>query len=101
MRKINTVIFLRSGQEIDNQVENSKEPCKFPHDLFKNSSTSPSSKIASSNNSGDTTDGVPIDSEKDLPSNSSHNQNEPQKDHSTNLSSPKDSLSPSSTTNVQ
>jgi len=74
VRKINVVISLKSGRDVDNQVGNSKEPYKFPHDFFQNSSLSPSPKIGSSNNSGDTTDGVPINFQKDLPSNSSYDQ---------------------------
>ena len=73
VRKINAVISLRPGREIDNQVENFKEPSKFPHNFFQNFAPSPSPKTGSSNNSGDTTNGVPIDSQMDLPSNSSHN----------------------------
>jgi len=66
VRKINAIISLRSGRKIDNQVGNSKEPCKFPHNFFQNSS--PSSSII---DSGDTTDGVLVDSSKDSISNSS------------------------------
>ena len=43
VRKINAVISLKLGGEIDNQTRNSKEPYK-PHDFFQNSSTSPSPK---------------------------------------------------------
>ena len=101
VRKINAVISLRSGREIDNQVRNSKEPCKFSHDFFENSFLSRSPKTGSSKNSGDTTDGVPINFQKDLPSNSSLDQKELQENDPIDLSSLKDSSSPSCTEKVQ
>jgi len=40
MRKVNVVISLCSGREVDNQVRNHNEPCRFPHQFFQNSSPS-------------------------------------------------------------
>ena len=91
MRKINAVISLRLGQEIDNQVGNFKEPYKFPHDFFQNSSPS----FPPVTGSEDTTDGVPGDSSKDSPLNSSSDQEDLEENDSFGLSSPKDSSSPS------
>ena len=34
VRKVNAVISLRSGREVDNQVRNPTEPCRFPHQFF-------------------------------------------------------------------
>jgi len=73
VRKIITTISFRSYQEIDNQVGNSKEPCKFSHNFFQNSS--PSSPLVTG--SGDTTYGVLGDSQNDYPLNSSLDQEEP------------------------
>ena len=39
VRKKNAIISLRSGQKID-KVENFKDPCKFRHNFFQNSSPS-------------------------------------------------------------
>jgi len=66
--KKNAVVSLISGQEIDNQAENFKEPCKFPCSFFQNSSLSSPLKIGSSSNSGDTIDGIPSNSQNDTPS---------------------------------
>ena len=88
-------MYKRQGREIDNQVGNSKEPCKFPHSFFQNSS--PSSPVF---DSGDT-DGVPVDSSKDSPSNSSSDQEKLKENGSSNLSSPKDFSSPSTVEKVQ
>jgi len=101
LRKLNAVISLRSGREVNHQVGNSKEPCKFPHDFFQDSFPSRSPKIGSSNDSGDTIDGVPINFQKDLSSNSCYDQKDPQVNDPTDLSSPRDSSSPSSTEKVQ
>jgi len=64
VRKVNAVISLRSGREIDNQVRSPNEPCRYPHQFFEKSS-SPSSllKTGSSSKSEDATDGVPSDSD--------------------------------------
>ena len=59
VRKVNVVIPLRSGQEVDNQVRNSNEPCRYPHQFLQNSSPSSPLEIGSSSKSGDATDGVP------------------------------------------
>jgi len=96
VRKINPIISLRSSRKIDNQVGNSKEPCKFPHNFFQNSS--PTSPVMDSE---DTIDGVPVDSSKDFPSNSSSNQEKLQENDSSDLSSPKNSSSPSTVEKVQ
>jgi len=34
VRKVNAVISLCSGREIDNQVRNPNEPCRYPHQFF-------------------------------------------------------------------
>jgi len=34
VRKVNAVISLCSGREVDNQVRNPTEPCRFPHQFF-------------------------------------------------------------------
>jgi len=31
VRKVNAVISLRSSREVDNQVRNPNEPCRYPH----------------------------------------------------------------------
>jgi len=31
VREVNAVISLRSDREIDNQVRNPNEPCRYPH----------------------------------------------------------------------
>jgi len=62
---VNIVISLRSGREIDNQVRNPNEPCRYPHKFFQNSSSSsfpPSPETSSSSKSEDATDGVLNDS---------------------------------------
>jgi len=94
-------LYLLHQVRVDNQVRNSEEPCTFPHGFFQNSPPSPSLKAASSNNLGGSADGIPTDSQKDLPSNSSHNKKEPQENDPIDPSSPKDSSSPSSTEKVQ
>jgi len=96
VRKINTIISLRSGRKIDNQVGNSKAPFKFPHNFFQNSS--PSSPVMDSE---DTTYGVPVDSSKDSPLNSSSDQEKLKENDSSDLSSPKDASSPSTVEKVQ
>jgi len=68
---VNAVISLRSGQEIDNQVRNPNEPCRYPHQFFQNSSSSSSSpsfsssslETGSSSKPEDATDGVLNDSD--------------------------------------
>ena len=37
VRKVNAVISLHSGREVDNQVRNPNEPCRYPHQFFQNS----------------------------------------------------------------
>jgi len=91
VRKINAIISLRTGREINNQVGNVKEPCKFTHNFFQNSS--PSSPLVTG--LGDSTNGVPGDSSKDSPLNSSFDQEELKENDSSDLSSPKNSPSPS------
>ena len=59
VRKVNAVISLRSGREIDNQVRNPDEPCRYPHQFFQNSSPSSAQETGSSNGPGDTPDSVP------------------------------------------
>jgi len=34
VRKVNAVISLRPGREVDNQVRNPNEPCRYPHQFF-------------------------------------------------------------------
>jgi len=48
VRKVNTVISLCSGREVDNQVRNPNEPCRYPHKFFQNSSSSSSPETSSS-----------------------------------------------------
>jgi len=66
MRKVNAVISLQFGREIDNQVRNFNEPCMYPHQFFQNSysSSSPSSspETGLSHKPGDATDSVLNDS---------------------------------------
>ena len=68
VRKVNAVISLRSGTEIDNQVRNPNEPCMYPHQFFHNSysysspSSSSSLETGSSSKPEDATDGVLNDS---------------------------------------
>ena len=94
VRKVNVVISLRSGWDIDNQVENFKEPCKFPHIFFQNSSHCSPVRNGSSSKSGDTTNGVLNDSQNDPLSNSTHDQEDPEENDSSNRWSPKHSSSP-------
>ena len=67
VRKLNAVISLRFGREIDNQVRNPNEPCMYPHQFFQNSSfsSSPSSspETSSSSKLENATDGVLNDSD--------------------------------------
>ena len=62
LRKVHVVISLRSGQEIDSQVENSKELYKYPNRFFQKFSPSFSSspEAGSSSNWGDIIDGIPF-----------------------------------------
>jgi len=34
VKKLNAVTSLHSGREVDNQVRNPNEPCKYPHQFF-------------------------------------------------------------------
>ena len=99
MRKINVVISVRLGREIDNQMKNSKESCKLPHSFFQNSSASPL-ETDSSSHSGDTTNGVPSDSQKYPLSNSYLEQEELKENDSPDPPSPKDFSSPSTVEKV-
>jgi len=59
VRKVNAVICLRSGREVDNQVRNHTEPCRFPHQFFQNSSPSSTPETGPSSQSGDQSGGTP------------------------------------------
>ena len=59
VRKVNAVISLCSGRELDTQMKNPNEPCRFPHQFFQNSSVASPQETGSSSQSGDTTDCVP------------------------------------------
>jgi len=66
VRKVNAVISLHSDREINNQVRNPNEPCRYPRQIFQNSSSSspPSSpETSSSSKPDDGTDGVFNDSD--------------------------------------
>jgi len=96
MRKVNIVTSLRSSREIDNQVGNSNESCKYPHSFFQKFSSSSSPKTCSSSKSRDITDNVPSDSAYPLPFDSPSNKEELKEKDSTGLvdpSCPKDSSS--------
>jgi len=62
MKNINAIISFRLHREIDNQVKNSKEPCKFSQSLFQDSSPSSPLETGSFSSSGDTTNGGPSNS---------------------------------------
>ena len=98
VRKVNVVISLWSGREIDNQVTNPNEPCRYPHQFFQNSSSSSPLETSSSSQSGNATDGVPNDSDSPSPPESPSTKEELEEKNFSNLasSSPsKDSSSPS------
>jgi len=57
-RKVNAITTLHSGREVDNQVRNPNEPCRYPHQFFQNSSPSSTPETGPSNQSGDTLDSV-------------------------------------------
>ena len=78
-------------------MKNSKESCN--HDFFQNYCSS-SLETGSSNHLRNTTDGNPAVSQKDPPSNSSLEQEEHEKDDSSDLSSLNDFSSPSTVENV-
>jgi len=65
VRKLNIVISLRYSREIDNQVRNPNETCRYPHQFFQNSASSSSSppETGSYSEPGDATEGVPDDSD--------------------------------------
>jgi len=93
MRKVNAVISLLSGREIDNWVRNPNEPCRYPHQFFKESSSSSSSppETGSSSESGDVTDGVPNDSDT-----SHHSSESSSKKHELEKKDTSESVDPSS-----
>jgi len=65
VRKVNVVISLHYGREIDNKVRNPNEPCRYPHQFFQNSASSSSSsspETGSSSEPKDATKGVPNNS---------------------------------------
>jgi len=97
MRKVNAVISLRSGREIDNQVRNPNEPYRYPHQFFKNSSSSSSLPLetGSSSESGDATDGVPNDSDSHHPPESPSKEEKFKKKDSYESVDPSPSKSPS------
>jgi len=85
VRKVNTVVSLYSSQEIDNQVRNPNEPCRYPHQFFQNSASSSSSspETGSSSEPWNATEGVPNDSDAHLyPNQSSKKEELKEKDSS-------------------
>ena len=103
MRKVNAVISLRSGREVDNQVRNPNEPCKHPNQFFQNSSSSSPPEIGSSSQTGDTTNGVPKASDSPFSLESPSKKEELKEKDSSDLasSSPsKDSSFPSSSEKI-
>jgi len=98
--KVDVVISLRSGLEIDNKVGTSSEPYKYPHSFFQNfspSSSSSSLEIGSSSKSKDAIDGVPNIYDNPLPAKWPSDKEEPkEKDSSDSVdpSPPKDCSSP-------
>jgi len=98
VRKVNAVISLHSSGEVDNQVRNPNEPCRYPHQFFQNSSFSSPQKTGSSSQLGDATEGVPNGSDSPSPPESPSTKEELEEKNFSNLasSSPsKDSSSPS------
>ena len=67
VRKVNAVISLRFGREVDNQVRNPNKLCRYPHQFFQNSSSASTPETGPSSQSRDTTDGIPTASDS-LPS---------------------------------
>ena len=90
MRKVNAAISYKSSRHINNQVENSNEPCKYSHKFFQNFTSSSPPETGSFSKWRDTTNSIFGDSQKDPPSDSSHNQNEPIENNTDVPSSPKD-----------
>jgi len=104
VRKVIAVIYLRSGREVDNQVRNRNELCRYPHQFFMNSSLSPSLETGSSSQSGDTTDGVSNALySPSSPKSPSNKEKLKEKDSSASVSSSpsKDSSPPSSSKKIQ
>lgn len=100
VRKVNAVLSLQAGREIDNQVRNPYEICMYHHQFFQNFSPP---KISSSSKLGDATDGVPNNSDSPSPSKSPSNKEEPNEKDSSDLVDPlppKGSSSPSSVKKV-
>jgi len=98
VRKVNAVTSLCFDREVDNQVRNPTETCRFAHQFFQNSSASSTPESGPSSQLGDTPNGVPITS-KCPPFQSSSKEEKPQeKDSSStaNSSPPKSSSSPPS-----
>jgi len=82
------VISLRSGREVDNQVRNPNEPCRFPYQFFKNSSPSHTLETGPFSQSGDTPNGVPNASDSPPSPQSPSKEEKPQeKDSSSSASS--------------
>jgi len=95
IRKVNTVLSLRSGREVDNKVRNPNESCRFSHQFFQNSLPSSTPETDPFTQSRHTPDGVPNASDSP-PSQSPSKEEEPQeKDSSSSASSsPPKSSSP-------
>jgi len=100
MRKVNAVISLYYGREIDNQVRSPNKPCRYPHQFFENSSSCSSSPpgTGSSSKSGDATNSIPNDFDTPLSLDSPFKKEElKKKDFSESVDpSPSKSLSSSS-----
>jgi len=104
VRKVSVVEYLRSGREVDNQVRNPNEPCRYPHQCFQNSSPSFPPKAGLFNQLGDAIDGVSNVSNSPYSSESPSKKEElKEKDSSESVSSSpsKDSSSSSSSEKIQ
>ena len=74
-------------------MRNLNEPCKYPHQFFQNSFSSPPPKTGSSSRLRDATDDIPNDFDTHLPPESPSKKAEPKEKESSDSSPPKDSSS--------